>query len=270
MSLDRELAGFRATHPPVRLVHQGAEWRYYRGGRGASTALLLGGALGVAEFAFQQIGLLEQHVHVVAPDYPSVGTLGDLLDGLVAVLDEEGVRRAHVVGGSFGGLVAQALVRRHPERIASLVLSHTGAPDPGRRRRSAVAPLALLPTSLLRSLLRRRLGRTLVGADPFWHEYFDRVVAGLSKPDVLSRVWLAAEFAEQAGYAPGDLAAWGGRVLILEADDDPLFPPAAREALRALYPGAEVHTFHGTGHAAAVLRPDEYAAVLLRFFRAAA
>ena len=75
---------------------------------------------------------------------------------------------------------------------------------------------------------------------------------------------------EPEDYAPDDLAGWGGRVLILEADDDPLFPPAARDALRALYPGAEVHTFHGTGHAAAVLRPDEYAAVLLRFFRAAA
>jgi 3-oxoadipate enol-lactonase len=261
--LERELAEFRAAHPVRRIVHRGIAWRYYAGGQGGEAVLLLGGALGFAEFAFQQIRLLERHFRVLAPDYPPVNSLAELTSGLVELLDTEHVGTAHVVGGSFGGLAAQALVRRAPERAASLVLSHTGAPDARRRRASRA--VALLPAPLLRAALKARLGRTLAAADPFWRRYFDEAVSRLSRADILSRVRLQAEFSAEAGYRPDDLTAWPGRVLVIEAADDPLFPPAAQQRLRALYPSAQVHQFRGTGHAAAILKPEEYASVLVRF-----
>ena len=263
-ALDRELAEFRASHAPHRLRHRGVDWQYFAGGRGGQVLLRLSGALGLAEFSFQQIRLFEPRFRVITPDYPPVRSLGEMSDGLVAILDAQGVERAHVIGGSFGGLVAQILVRRAPERVASLVLSHTGAPD-GRRRGVATAIVAALPQPLLRGLLKARLGRTLDGADTFWRRYFDRAIGEMTKRDILSRVRLQAEFGAQAGWGPDDLARWPGRVLLIEGDDDPLFPAAARAQLRALYPTAAVHRFQGTGHAAAVLRPQEYADVVTRF-----
>jgi pimeloyl-ACP methyl ester carboxylesterase len=261
--LEHELAEFRAAHPARRLAHLGTEWRYYAAGQG-DAVLLLGGALGHAEFAFQQIRLLEPHFRVLAPDYPAVPSLAELTDGLLALLDTEHIRTAHVVGGSFGGLLAQVLVRRAPTRVASLVLSHTGAPD-GRRRPAAQA-VALLPAPLLRAALKKKLGRMLAATDPFWRRYFEAAVGGLSRADILSRIRLQAEFSAGAGYRPEDLRAWPGRVLVIEAADDPLFPPAAQQRLRALYPLAQVHQSQGTGHAAALLRPEEYAAALIHFF----
>ncbi len=263
-TLDRELAEFRAGHAPRRLAHRGVEWRYYAGGRGNQVLLRLSGALGLAEFSFQQIRLFEQRFRVVTPDYPPVRSLAEMTDGLIAIMDAERVQRTHVIGGSFGGLLAQALVRRAPERVTSLVLSHTGAPD-GRRRGLATAIVAAMPGGLLRGLLRKRLGRTLDAADPFWRRYFDRAVQEMTKADILSRVRLQAEFGRQAGWRQGDLAGWPGRVLVIEGEDDPLFPPAARARLRALYPAAAVHRFQGTGHAAAVLKPEEYGEVVTRF-----
>lgn len=263
-TLDRELAEFRATHAPRRLTHRGVEWRYFAGGRGNPVVLRLSGALGLAEFAFQQIRLFEPQFRVITPDYPAVRSLAELTEGLVAILDAEGVERAHVIGGSFGGLLAQVLVRSVPERVASLVLSHTGAPD-GKRRGVATAVIAAMPQPLLRGLLKARLGRTLDAADTFWRRYFDRAIGEMTKADILSRVRLQAEFGGQAGWGPDDLARWPGRVLLIEGEDDPLFPPAARARLRALYPTAEVHRFQGTGHAAAVLKPEEYAAAVTRF-----
>jgi 3-oxoadipate enol-lactonase len=168
-----------------------------------------------------------------------------------------------VIGGSFGGLLAQTLVRRAPDRVASLVLSHTGAPD-GKRRGVATAIVAAMPQGLLRALLKKRLGKTLDAADPFWRRYFDRAIGAMTKADVLSRVRLQAEFGAQV-WSANDLARWPGRVLLIEGSDDPLFPSAARARLRELYPAAQVHTFTGTGHAAAVLKPDEYAAVVTTF-----
>jgi pimeloyl-ACP methyl ester carboxylesterase len=262
-ALEHELEAFRAAHPARRLAYHGREWRYYSAGQGEAV-LLLGGALGLAEFAFQQIRLLQRHFRVLAPDYPPVASLAELTDGLLALLDTEDIRSAHVVGGSFGGLAAQVLVRRAPTRVASLALSHTGAPD-GRRRRAARI-VALLPPPLLRAALKARLGRTLAATDPFWQRYFDRAADRLSRTDILSRIRLQAEFSAEAGYRPEDLRDWPGRVLVVEAADDPLIPPAAQQRLRALYPSAQVHQFRGTGHAAALLRPEEYASVLTRFF----
>jgi pimeloyl-ACP methyl ester carboxylesterase len=262
--LDRELAEFRARHAPKHLTHRGVEWRYLAGGQGNQAVLRLSGALGLAEFSFQQIRLFEPRFRVITPDYPAVRSLGEMTDGLIAILDAEHVERAHVIGGSFGGLLAQVLVRRAPDRVASLVLSHTGAPD-GKRRGVATAIVAAMPQPLLRGLLKAKLGRTLDAADPFWRRYFDRAIGEMTKADILSRVRLQAEFAGQAGWSRDDLGRWAGRVLLLEGEDDPLFPPAARARLRALYPTAEVHRFQDTGHAAAVLKPEEYADVVTRF-----
>jgi pimeloyl-ACP methyl ester carboxylesterase len=262
-ALDGELAAFRARHTARSLTHGGVRWRYYAGGGGDPVLLRLSGALGLAEFSFQQISLFERQFRVITPDYPAVASLGQMIEGLIAILDAEGAERAHVSGGSFGGMLAQALARRAPERIASLVLSHTGAPD-GKRRRVGTAIVAALPIQLLRALLKARLGRTLDAADPFWRRYFDRAVERMTKADIMSRVRLQAEFGAQR-WSSEDLARWPGRVLLIEGEDDPLFRPAARARLRALYPTAEVYQFRGTGHAAAVLKPEEYAAVVTRF-----
>jgi pimeloyl-ACP methyl ester carboxylesterase len=262
-TLDDELAAFRARHTRRSLTRAGVNWRYYAGGSGDRVLLRLSGALGLAEFSFQQISLFERRFRVITPDYPAVSSLAQMTDGLVAILDAEGVERAHVSSGSFGGLLAQALVRHAPERVASLVLSHTGAPD-GKRRRVGTAIVAALPIQLLRALLKARLGRTLEAADTFWRRYFDSAIAQMTKADIMSRVRLQAEFGAQT-WSPEDLAEWSGRVLLIEGEDDPLFPPAARARLRALYPAAAVYRFRGTGHAAAVLKPEEYAEVVTRF-----
>lgn len=264
MSLDEQLQAFRAAHPPRSVRADGHAWSYIRAGAEGPAVLLLGGALGRAEFGFAVAAALEGVVRVLAPDYPPVRTLRAVTDGLAALLDAEGVRRAHVVGGSFGGVVAQAFARAHPERVASLVLSHTGAPDRAAGRVWAVRLLGLLPARLLRAMLRTRLRVTLTAADPFWMRQFDATIDGLSREDVLSRVGLAAEFGDRYGGVPVPRRPLYP-VLIVEADDDPLFPPRKRAALHALYPGARTHVFHGTGHAAAVLQPDAYADVIRRF-----
>ncbi len=263
------LAEFRANHSVAQCRHASETWRYRRVGGGTEPVIWLTGALGVGEFAFAQILALGDGFRVLALDYPPVRTLDRLADGLVAILDAEGLGAAHVVSGSFGGMVAQHLVRRHPERVRSLVLSHTAAPEPARARvavvRAVVGTLGLWPEWLIRELFRRRLRGSFAVADPFWLRYFDSAVAGLSKADLLSRVRLAAEFAGQTGYRSRDLDRWPGRILILDADDDPLMPTATRAALRALYPQAEVHAFSGTGHSAAIMHPEGYGQVIRRF-----
>src|SRR4051795_5648109 len=55
-------------------------------------------------------------------------TLADMADDGVGRLDFLGVERAHVVGASMGGMIAQTIAIRHPDRVLSLVsiMSNTG------------------------------------------------------------------------------------------------------------------------------------------------
>src|SRR5205085_2095324 len=52
-------------------------------------------------------------------------TVADMAGDVVAVLDAAGIRRAHVLGASLGGMVAQELAIRNPERVDGLVMACT-------------------------------------------------------------------------------------------------------------------------------------------------
>ena len=95
---------------------------------------------------------LAPRFRVVYPAYPRVQSLDDLADGIAAILAAENIARASVLGASFGGAVAQCMVRRHPDRIERLILSNTGVPLAYlvRGRKIANAILSSIPWPLLR------------------------------------------------------------------------------------------------------------------------
>lgn len=262
--LDQQLAQFRRTYPAMQVRHEASTWRYHRGGSGADAILWLTGVLGIGEFAFPRALQLGARYRVLAPDYPAVQSLDGMADGLVAILDAERIAKAHVIGGSFGGMLAQHLVRRHRARVRSLVLSHTSAPMMSPMGSALVSALRFLPGRLLHALFRRRLRPAFPGDESFWTRYFDECLTRLDARAFRSRIVVGAQFA-RGHYTPGDLATWPGNILMLESDDDPLMSAASRQALRALYPRAQTYTFNGTGHATAILRPAEWVDVVSEF-----
>jgi pimeloyl-ACP methyl ester carboxylesterase len=271
-----QLVRFRAAHPSRRTFAQCAKWDYIASGRGTEALLILPGLLGIGEMSFPHIRAFESDFRVIAPSYPfEVTTMNQVADGIIAILDEAGIQQAHVLGGSYGGMVAQWLVRRYPQRVIALVLSHTGGPDPVRAaaNRRFMILLRLLPLSLLRFMLKHATRRALKEAPeqiPFWEAYSNEMIARLTKADLLSRYQVAVDFDATAAFTPDDLKDWPGRILILEGDNDPVAEAPARAALKALHPQARVHTFHGTGHVASLAKLDEYVDVIQRFLWASA
>jgi len=126
VTLEEQLNAFRASAPIHSLRHDGVEWTYRATGNGTQGLLLLPGAVGSGEAFFTLTPLLIDTHRILAIAYPRVDSLARLLEGLRAILDREGLESADMVGGSFGGLIAQAFLRRFPQRTRRVALSATG------------------------------------------------------------------------------------------------------------------------------------------------
>jgi len=274
MNQEQRLRAFRASYPNKSLAVAGVQWKYRICGEGLRTLLLLPGGELVNDMGFDLAAALAPRFRILYPAYPRVESLDSLADGIAAILDAEKIVRMWVLGASFGGAVAQCLVRRHPDRIERLILSNTGVPMAHlvRGRQIANAILSSIPWPVLRGLLAKSIIK-LLGAPaaelPFWRGYTKELFAvELTKADVMANLRIQLDYHRRYRFAPNDLTNWlrttPGKIFVIESDND-IFNAERRKALRDTYPQAPVHTFHGAGHAPAFSRPAEYLEVLGRF-----
>ncbi len=267
-----EYKQFLAAHPFRHIISGGMRWPYLVGGRGEQALVLLPGAPGRAEASFEYVRAFERDYTVISVGYPAdLATVEQCLRGVARILDAEGFERAHMVGGSYSGLLAQRFVRRYPGRVDRLVLSDTGVPRPDRARkyRRYVWLLRVLPMFVIRALWR--VGAYLYLREmapqhrPFWRAYFARLRKTITRRECVNRLQVWVDFDRGSRFSPGDLDGWRGEMLILEAERDTTFPEWERQALRRLYPAAQVRVFTGGGHAASLDRRDEYIAAIRAF-----
>jgi pimeloyl-ACP methyl ester carboxylesterase len=283
------LAACRARYPLWEMAIDGAIWSFLDTGAGDEALLLLPGAMGFADTSFHFVLAFAPQMRVISVGYPATVTDGDrLVDGLAALLTARGVAAAHVVGGSYSGLVAQRLAERHPTRVCALILANTWAPDPARARwfRPAAWLVAHTPGGLLQRFMARYVDRFLTGADAatvFWRGYFAEILPAFTPALVASRLaaFASLDCAGRAGHGgrrgvteraekkqrssrdpclpPGEV--YTIPVLLVESRGDHLFGNGSRRALRRRYPQAKVVTLDCPGHAAALTHVEEYVRV---------
>ncbi len=142
---------------------------------GAPVLLLLHGWFASAGLNWHQaFGPLGEHFRILAPDQRGHGRgirsrdpfrLEDCADDAAAILDAVGIGSAIAVGYSMGGAVAQLLWRRHPKRVAGLVLaatSHQPIPNRGLFNTTMAAAAGTTRLTQLVTRLPRALGRELL------------------------------------------------------------------------------------------------------------
>jgi len=270
------LKEFRLTHPYKQLIVGDRKWEYITCGRGEQTLLLLPGALSVGESTFPLISALENGYRIIAPSYALSLTMTGLCAGLAHILETEALPQAHVIGGSYGGLVAQYFVRQYPDQTRSLILSHTFLLTPSLAKPLWIAGklFPLLPRKLFASILRIRLNKMLVSTlraakhpeSEFWRAYLDEAIASeLLKEVFIHQNKSLLDLARQSRFTPDDLKAWPGRILIIESEDDPAITARDRALLRGTYPNAQVHTFCDAGHASSILKRAEVVSLIRSF-----
>ena len=265
-----EFQAFRRGFPYKDLTHDGVAWSYLTGGQGEVPLLVLSGALAIPDISWTTIVSLASLRRVIVPAYPAVSTMDALVDGIAAILDREGVEQVDVIGGSYGGFVAQVFVRRYPQMTRSLVLSHTQPPYPesAARLRRFARLLHWLPMGWVRRMLRRMFQSMM----PEWSEetacllaiYEELIGFTLGKEDVNAILDRTVDYSEQL-YAPEDLHDWPGKVLLVFGGEDRGTPPEVRERMVALYPGCQVKVFEGAGHTTSVTHREAYIQLIDEF-----
>jgi pimeloyl-ACP methyl ester carboxylesterase len=180
-------------------------------------------------------------------------TMAELVADALAVLDAAGEERAHVIGVSMGGMVAQHLALDHRDRVRSLVLGCTTAggnrePSPGAGR--------LLATAALRPLLGPRRTFPLV-APALYAERTRRERPERIAEDLRRRVEHAAPawttYAQLGAVAGHDTRARlpelaGLETLVLHGAEDALVPAARGRELASRIPGARLVLLPSCGH----------------------
>jgi pimeloyl-ACP methyl ester carboxylesterase len=270
--LDR-LNTFRQTYPYRDFDHRGLTWPYIDSQEGAATLFLFAGGTNVAEVSFQSIEHFAGQYRVVAPDYPPVGTIDDLFSGYIALIDDLGIEQFHVMGGSYGGWIAQSFVRRFPDRVDKLVLTAIGPPNPDNSRQLArLLPwLRIAPSFLIRSLINRTFSRLVSRREDsddmalLWALVQEVVHYRLKKDDFIASMERLIDQTENETFSPDDLLDWPGRILILFGSEDPATPPEKREVMESLYPEAEIVTFEGGEHGIALTHQEQYFSCIDQF-----
>ena len=192
--------------------------------------------------------------------------LEDLADDVVGVADALGVARFVPVGYSMGGAVAQMVWRRHPGRVAGLVLGATAAvfsESVRERVLSGMLPAASVGGRVAPSVAARFVGSTLrarfVGSP--WAGWADAELAR-HRPSVML-AWAAA-------LGRFSSASWIGGVdvptAVVVTSRDVLVPTARQRALAAAIPGATVVELDGD-HGVFVTDPSAFAAALVEACR---
>ncbi len=182
------------------------------------------------------------------------------------------MERVDVIGSSFGGYIAQCFVRAHPARVDRLILAETGV-----RHFVSWAPpiwllarlMSVLPAQAVRFLMWR-LWSTLftppASQRDFWRELMQEILTmQLTKANFASETELIADFSAHYHFRSGDLAAWPGKILILESERDEAYSPANRARTRAVYPQARVHTICNATHSAIATHTEEYIRTMREF-----
>jgi pimeloyl-ACP methyl ester carboxylesterase len=264
------LADFRRRYPEKVIRVGAAEWRYRVIGTAGPALLAVPGGELVNDLGFEFALAISGCRRILYPAYPRVDSMEELASGLAAILDVEKIDQAAILGASFGGALAQVLVRKYPERISHIMLSNCGVPlrylVPSVRVIYWIAKA--LPWSATAALLRRSMPNVLDPASKdreFWSAYLDEMLSTrITKADLLANFRIQLAYHRRCHFTPKDLEDWHGKVLIAESDTD-VIGPRRRQALRQTYPNAEVHTFHNGGHATMFLRFDEYLMMVKRF-----
>ena len=200
-----------------------------------------------------------------SPDPPEGFGISDWAHSLAGLLDACGVQQAHILGLSWGGLLAQEFSRRYAERAQSLILADTYAgwkgslpePMPQERLAACLQDAALPPSDFVRKYLpgmfserppheiQEHLARIMADFHPVGFQLMATALAQADTRDLLPHIRVPT------------LLVWG--------DADKRSPMSVAYQMRDALPTARLAVISGAGHLSNLEAPTQFNAEVRAF-----
>jgi pimeloyl-ACP methyl ester carboxylesterase len=227
------------------------------------------------------VGRVGAFSRAVAPDMPGYGgadkprnfkyTVPGYADHLAGLLDQLGIRRAHLVAHDFGGPWALEWAVSHPEAFASVALINTGSlVDYSWHRYARIWRIPVLG-ELFQATTTRPAFRLLIGRENprLPRVALDRIYADArswgTKRAVL-KLYRATP-AETLGARAEALRALDRPALVVWGTDDAYLPRELAERQRRSFPSARIELLGGHGHWVHLENPEAVASLVVPFLR---
>ena len=205
------------------------------------------------------------------PPDPGPLTMARIADDGAALLGLLGIETAVVVGCSMGGYAALAFARRHPERLAGLVLQDTRAgadTDDARAYRAALATKVLEQgaQAAIEAFVPRLLGKTTHRENPALVARLEERIRATSREGIARALHGLAARPDSRET----LEHIAVPTLIVVGEEDVLTPPSESEAMAGAIAGSRLEVIPRAGHLSNLERPGEYQATLRGFLESLA
>ncbi len=224
----------------------------------------------VVKFDNRDVGLSERIEAAGAPDFPGIiaalhahetppaaYTLSDMAADAVGVLDALGIAKAHIVGASMGGMIAQLVAADYPEHTLSLtsIMSTTGNPDLPRATPEAMAVLnerGPTPDEDMEGFLAHAVVAAKVIGSP-GYPADEAELRARAKSDAERSFYPLGFQRQYAGVMASPerrakLAKVTAPTVVIHGEADPLVPVSGGRDTAASIPGADLRIIQGMGH----------------------
>lgn len=255
---------------------RGAGLYYEEHGRGEPLVLVPGFGTGLWIW-YRQVPAFAERFRTIVFDPRGVArsraadapfTMRDLAEDLAALLSALKVERAHVLGASFGGFVAQEFALAYPERTRSLVLCCTSYGGAGHVPPSPATLAAIASTKGLNTQERVRENLLLAFSPRFVAEEpaeVERVIGLRAENDVPESAYLRQLQAAVAFDAAARVVEIGAPTLVVTGDADAIVPHANSLNLAAAIPGSTLRIIEGGSHAFFIEQADAFNRAVVEF-----
>ena len=251
---------------------------YETHGEGDPLVMIMGLRRNV-EWWYDQIPALSKHFKILLFDNRGAGrtdkpkmdySIRLFADDTAELMKSLNIKRAHVLGVSMGGYIAQELAINYPHIVKSLILACTG---PGGERAVLMSPERLKKFTANEGLSPEQIlqkDMDIYFSDKFITEYPEKITEFIEislryyqPPDAFMRQFAAC--------LKHDTVERLNRItlptLILAGDDDPLVPPENSQILKKLIPHAELILFPGKRHCFFIEEANQFNQKVILFLK---
>lgn len=247
-------------------------------GQGDSLVLIMGLRRNI-EWWYGQIPTVSKHFKVLVFDNRGAGrsdrpkmdySIRLFADDTARLIESLGMKKAHILGLSMGGYIAQELAINYPHIVKSLILACTG---PGGDRAVLMSPErlknftaneGLTPEQILRKDMDIYFSDKFIQGFPEKIEKFVEISLRYYQPlDAFERQFAAC----LKHNTVKRLNRITVPTLIMSGDDDPLVPPENSEILKELIPHAELIFFPAKRHCFFIEEAEQFNRKVISFLK---